>query len=290
MTDSSARESGHPTPPPLNAGRGRSPLLEVLPVPVPSGVVDSPVEGRHILDIHVGRPVQVSCRIDGRERRGLQTHGMFCVMPPGVTGRWTMARPAHALVLLLSPSLLAETADAMGLRSRDAEVVPSIHVRDPQIERIAWVLQAEHDDAYPSGRLFTDSLATALAARLLGTQSRNPASTTASSRALPTWRLRNVLEYVEAHLDDDLTLAELATVAGFSVSHFKSLFKQSVGVPVHRYVLERRVERARLLLLEGGRSMTDIALEAGFTHPSHMARCMRRVLGRSPSQVAASSQ
>jgi AraC family transcriptional regulator len=65
--------------------------------------------------------------------------------------------------------------------------------------------------------------------------------------------------------------------------------KQAVGVPVHRFVLERRVERARIRLLAGGQSLTEIALEAGFAHPSHMARCMRRVLGLTPSQLAAVS-
>jgi len=78
-------------------------------------------------------------------------------------------------------------------------------------------------------------------------------------------------------------------VAGFSLSHFKPLFRQATGTPVHRFVLERRVERARTRLLEGGRSMTEIALEAGFAHPSHMARCMRRVLGLSPAQTAGRS-
>jgi AraC family transcriptional regulator len=95
-----------------------------------------------------------------------------------------------------------------------------------------------------------------------------------------------VIEYIEAHLDQDLTLSELATVAGFSVSHFKPLFKHAVGVPVHRYVVERRVELARRLLVTGRLTMAEIAVEAGFAHQSHMARCMRRVLGLSPSQIA----
>ena len=105
-------------------------------------------------------------------------------------------------------------------------------------------------------------------------------------RALPVWRLRHVLDYIQAHLAEDLTLAELAGVAGFSRSHFKPLFKQATGMPVHRFVVERRIERARALLLEGGKSMAEIALQAGFSHPSHMARCMRRVLGLGPSQIA----
>jgi AraC family transcriptional regulator len=102
--------------------------------------------------------------------------------------------------------------------------------------------------------------------------------------------LRRVIEYVDAHLDQDLTLAELAAVAEFSPSHFKALFKEAAGVPVHRFVLERRIERARLRLLDGRPSITAIALETGFAHPSHMARWMRRLLGLSPSQIRAGRQ
>jgi AraC family transcriptional regulator len=97
-----------------------------------------------------------------------------------------------------------------------------------------------------------------------------------------------VIEYIEAYLDKDLTLAELATVAGYSLSYFKPMFKQAVGIPVHRFVLERRIERARTRLLEGEKSVTEIALETGFAHPSHMARGMRRAIGLSPSQIAKS--
>jgi AraC family transcriptional regulator len=190
-----------------------------------------------------------------------------------------MSQPVRSLLLRLQPSLLRETAAAIG--SRSADLAPSIHIRDPQIERIGWMMQAEDHDAYPGGRLFADSLAAALAARLLSLQSRR-APPGVSRGALPAWRLRQVIEYIEAHLDEDLTLAELARVAGFSLSHFKSLFKQAAGMPVHRFVLERRVERARTRLLEGGMSKTEIALEAGFAHPSHMARCMLRLLGVRP--------
>jgi len=266
--------------------RNGSSLLHVLTDQAPPGLFESPLDERHILDIHLGNPVQVSCSIDSRERRGLQTHGQFCVVPAGVTGRWRLDGPVRALLVRLAPSLLLETADAMGFNSASAELVPSIHMRDPHIERIGWMLQAEDHEAYPGGRLFTDSLASALAARLLALQSRNNASTPRPGRVLPAWRLRHVLEYIEAHLDEDLTLAELAAVAGFSLSHFKPLFKQAVGVPVHRFVLGRRVERARTLLLEGRKTMGEIALDSGFSHSSHMARCMRRVLGLSPSQVA----
>lgn len=267
-------------------GYGRLPLLDVLTSPVPAGVFQSPLDDRHVLCLHVGNPVPVSYRAGDHERQGVRIHGQFCVVPAGASTRWTVSRPARSLLLRLAPSLVQETAEAMGLGSHGIELVPAIHMRDPQVERIGWMMQAEEQDAYPGGRLFADSLASALATRLFALQTRKSAAASKSPPALPAWRLRRVIEYIEAHLDADLTLSELASVAGFSLSHFKPLFRQAVGVPAHRFVLERRVERARTRLLEGGRSLTEIAVEAGFAHSSHMTRCMRRVLGASPPQVA----
>jgi AraC family transcriptional regulator len=261
------------------------PLLDVLTSPVPPGRFDSPVDARHVLCLHLGAPVPVSYRAGKAERQGVRLHGQFCVVPGGSSTRWTMSRPATSLLLRLSPAQLRGTADAMGAAAFD--LAPAIHIRDPQIERIGWMMQAEEHAGAPGGRLFADSLASALAVRLIALQS--PARTVPPARALPAWRLRRVIEYVDAHLDRDLTLAELAAVADFNPSHFKALFKQAAGMPVHRFVLERRVERARLRLLTGSQSITEIALEAGFAHPSHMARWMRRLLGLGPSQIRAAS-
>jgi AraC family transcriptional regulator len=233
----------------------------------------------------LGEPVPVSYRWDRHERQGVRLHGQFCVVPAGASTRWTVSRQATSLLLRLSPLMVRDAAEAMGLDAR-AALAPAIHIRDPQIERIGWMMQAEDHDAYPGGRLFTDSLAAALAARLLALETRKSTQVSGTSRALPAWRLRRVLEYIETHLDRNLTLAELAEVAGFSVSHFKPLFATAVGVPVHRFVLQRRVERARLRLQEGRMSRTEIALEAGFSHPSHMARWMRRITGQGPAQFA----
>lgn len=285
----SDRPACYPTPSTVmqpNVGQDRLPLLDVLTSPVPSGRFDSPLDHRHVLCLHLGEPVPVSYRAGNAERRGVRLHGQFCIVPARSSTRWTLSQPASSLLLRLTPSLLHDTADAMGLGRYGIELAPAIHIRDPQIERIGWMMQAEDHDAYPGGRLFADSLASALAARLLALQSRRSNAIDKPGRALPPWRLRHVLDYIEAHLDENLTLAELAGVAGFSLSHFKPLFKQAMGMPAHRFVLERRVERARARLLAGGSSLTEIALETGFAHASHMARCMRRVLGLSPSQIA----
>jgi AraC family transcriptional regulator len=263
--------------------RDEVPLLDVLTSPVPHGRFDSPVDGRHVLCLHLGSPVPVSYRAGRYERQGTRLHGQFCVVPAGSSTRWTLTAPATSLLLRLNPSLMRDTAEHMRL---DPELAPAIHIRDPQIERIGWMMQTEEHDGHPGGRIFADSLASALAARLLALQTlaaRQPPATPV--RALPAWQLRAVRDYIEANLDQDLTLAELAAVAGFSVSHFKELFRHAVGMPVHRFVLARRVERARQLLQQGQLTNTEIALEAGFAHPSHMARSIRQSLNLTPAQL-----
>jgi AraC family transcriptional regulator len=195
-----------------------------------------------------------------------------------------MGARADSLVLRLSPSLVQDTAHTLRLTHARAKVVPAIRVRDPHLEHIGWLLRFEREAGYPFGRLFVDSLAAALAARLLRRQGH---CAPASRCQLPKWRLHAVCDYIEANLDRELSLAELAAVAGFSVPHFKVLFRRATGLSPHRYVVERRVERARQLLLKRDQSMGDVALEAGFTHSSHMVRCFRRVLGITPVAVTA---
>jgi AraC family transcriptional regulator len=97
-----------------------------------------------------------------------------------------------------------------------------------------------------------------------------------------------LVEFVESHLDQSLTLTELAALAGLSVPHFKVLFRETFGMPVHQYVVQRRVERARALLLQGALSASQVALETGFAHQSHMAHWMNRLLGVTPRELVRS--
>ena len=261
--------------------------LDVLSVTCPVGELETPQDSHHVLYFHVGRPVQLTCRLDGHERSGGVHHpGDLCVLPAGVQGQWNMEARADSLVMRLSPMLVKETAQTLRLKPAQATITPAMKVRDPHLEYIGWLLRAEQEAGYPYGRIFVDSVAAAIAARLLRRYGRATAAPHFSKNQLPKWRLRTVCDYIKGNLDRDLSLAELANIAGFSVPHFKPLFRHAMGLPVHRYVVECRVERARQLLLQGDRSMGDIAIEAGFTHQSHMARCLRRVLGISSADVA----
>jgi AraC family transcriptional regulator len=105
----------------------------------------------------------------------------------------------------------------------------------------------------------------------------------APRQRLAAQSLQRVTSYIESGLASELRLADLAAVAGLSVSHFATLFRASTGESVHQYVMRRRVERAQLLLLGGGMSVCAVAQETGFSHQSHLARWMRRLRGAAPA-------
>lgn len=166
------------------------------------------------------------------------------------------------------------------------EIVPRYRFRDERIEHVAWALDAERRAGGPGGLLYMESLGVALAAHLLRGYGAELRDRPRVRSGLSKPQLDRTLEYVDAHLGGSLSLAKLARVAGVSASHFKTQFKRSMGLTVHAYVVERRVERARMLIVRGGMSLSAVALEAGFAHQSHMARCMRRILGVTPAAFA----
>ena len=107
---------------------------------------------------------------------------------------------------------------------------------------------------------------------------------TAYRGGLPGYRLRRVLDFIGDNLADDLSLSQLAAVAGMSPHYFAELFSKSTGYPAHRFVLLQRIERAKQSLLDPGRSILEIGLDAGFQNPSHFARMFRKFVGLSPSR------
>lgn len=255
---------------------------------LPPGVVELSPLPHHLLSIHAGAPVRAICRCDGPLRQRLQMRGDIDLIPSGMAGRWEDESSATALVLRLEPALLRSAALGLGLDPDHVALAPQFQLRDPRIEHIGWALKAELDEGHPGGRLYAESLGLALAAHLLRRYAPAAAALLARKQGLSKPQQRRVLDYIEAHLDEGLSLARLAGIAGLSASHFKPLFKQSLGLPVHQYVIRRRVEHAKHLLLAGRLPMAEIALAAGFAHQSHMARAMRRVLGMTPTELTRS--
>jgi len=244
----------------------------------------------HTVTLLTGTPVRISCRPSGA--RCVRGRGEIDLFPAGVTQEWFEDDASDLIAIRLSASLVRLAAQEMGLDADRAELAPRCQVRDARIEHIAGALVSDDGEGSPSGLVYRESLGLALAVHLL---SRYPGASQSASAPSPSSRaglshsqLARVTDYIEAHLGDDVSLLRLARISGVSASHLRALFKRSVGVPIHEYVIRRRVERARSLLVEGELAASEIALQAGFSHQSHMARCMRRILGVTPTSVAKS--
>lgn len=105
---------------------------------------------------------------------------------------------------------------------------------------------------------------------------------------LPWCRLRRVMEYIEAHLDQAPTLAQLGAVVCMSPYHFARLFRRSTGMPPHRFVVRKRIACAITLLAASDLSVARIARMVGFRTPSHFTTVFRRITGITPSAYRAS--
>ncbi len=102
--------------------------------------------------------------------------------------------------------------------------------------------------------------------------------------------LRNVLEYIESHLGEPLLLCDLAAQVSLSEYHFARMFRQSMGVAPHQFVMQRRMARAKALLLSSNQSLTDIALACGFNSASHFSNRFKAANGITPSQLRATQK
>jgi AraC family transcriptional regulator len=95
-------------------------------------------------------------------------------------------------------------------------------------------------------------------------------------------RLREIKEFIDGHLDQPLTVAEMAAHLGLSPSHFSRSFHRSLNMPPHRYLMSRRLIRVLALLATSSMPLAEIALLAGFCDQSHLSRYFRNHFGLTP--------
>jgi AraC family transcriptional regulator len=249
------------------------------------GMVQFTGSPKVVVCIHLGAPVYVSCRREGESHCGTTIHGDVDIIPPNVTGLWELKGRDTALIMGISLKLLRYVAEEAGEDPRLLQIRNRFQIRDARIEHIGWALKTEMENGYPCGRLYLDSLATGLAACLVRNHSSLSPEPVRATGAMEIRKLKDAMSFMEDNIGRDLSLREIAGVTGLSVSHFKAVFRRFTGLPVHQYLIHRRVDRAATLLRKGKLPISQIALEVGFCHQSHLALHMRRILGVAPREL-----
>jgi len=157
---------------------------------------------------------------------------------------------------------------------------PVLLLYDDKVARCAELLAEECQEPSSGDPLYCESLTTALTAALFTRQNVQTQRANGLSRS----QLRRVMDYLEANLAQDISLDEMAKLAGLSQSQFARSFKISTGMPPYQWSLDARIKRAQELLLLGKESIAFVALQTGFADQSHFTKTFRRATGATPRE------
>jgi AraC family transcriptional regulator len=238
----------------------------------------------HFLSIQLndGNTRQVN-RHDVQEYDGQFPRGSLFLLPAGVPAFWHWEATDEALAVSIHPTFLQQTAlETDCLNPNKLELLNTLIARDCQLESIALLFKHEIETNAVGSSLYAESLANVLAVHLLRNYCVFQPKIQTYEGGLPKYKLKQLLDYINANLDQDIKLANLAQVVGMSQYYFCQLFKQSMGIAPYQYVIQQRVERAKQLLKCREIAIIDVALECGFANQSHFTKHFRKLTGITP--------
>lgn len=257
--------------------------------------------GRHAVEVkadHVDAPHVISCALR-RTNLSLSVAGRSLIDGDVMPGTTVLTGPAlpdaravyradYAIMrVFVSPDAMAECFEEISGKAASAplDLYPPHETDDRVLRHLMTSLMRSFAGDAPPSRLFLDSLSITFAAHLIGRYylKREPAPKRKLSPLTP-WRMNRAKAFVDAHLDQPISLAELSAAAGLSRMHFAAQFKAAAGMSPHMYVLQCRVHAAKRLLLEPERSIREVALAVGFKSETHFTNVFRRLVGEAPGR------
>ena len=236
--------------------------------------------GTHQLILHLNGPVTVR---RGRARLtdsqlvppgGLFLHPAGCQLAVELGGR------LDTVHVYLAGAALQDSSEG-----RPVELAEELGVTDPLVEQLMLALDGVVRQWQPAARTYVDHLGGLLAAHLVRTHSTHRAPRPPTAAGLTDRQLARVRALMAERLAEPLPLADLAAVAGLSVSQFTRRFRAATGLAPHRFLIRLRVDAACRLLRSGSLPIAEIAASCGFSHQEHLTRVLRAHLGTTPAAL-----
>jgi AraC family transcriptional regulator len=250
-----------------------------------SALMEKPALSDNLVCVHQGGAKRVHRWQAGTHRYWDVPPDAISLMPRLHANRWWTEGPIAFTHLTLSSGLLARMArEEFDRDTNGLMLVDRVGVADNLGAQLITALADDMRSARPV-RLYRESLLTALIVRVLleySTMSR-PVATERARGGLPGWQLRRIIDFMAAHLADDVGAAELVGLVGLSRAQFFRAFRQSTGQTPGRYLLTLRMERARHLLAAPTGTVEDVARAVGFSDVDSFTRAFRRCAGVSPA-------
>jgi len=200
------------------------------------------------------------------------------ILPHRHEGKWVGLMNATYLQLSISDEALMAASD------REVELRMYRKFADPRLRGLVAAVHVEMAAGFPNGRLFLDSVEQAIALALINGHAVGQRPVQRHRGGLGSARLRKIKELVDANMDDDLSLDEMAQSVKLSTAHFARMFRKSTGETPHQFVRRQRVERAKAILRAPDTRVLDVAVACGFKTQQHFAQVFRDVCGVSPTE------
>jgi AraC family transcriptional regulator len=251
--------------------------------------MEIPALSEHWLNLPLGNPAQLTQQRDDLTHESLVHKGHSIFIPAGQPSYWrgeASETDETMLHIHLNPALVRQVAQSVELERID--LVNCFSKHDLRLYQIAMLLLSELNSDGIMGELYVESLTQVLIIHLLRHYSSSTPQIARQHNGLTAIQLQQTLDYIQAHLDRNLSLAEIAAAINISPTYFASSFKRATGSSPHQYVIQQRVERAKELLKTTDLAIANIAFQVGFSSQSHLTQHFKRIVGSTPKQVAKS--
>lgn len=221
-------------------------------------------------------------RFGSRSIRTPSITGGVTIAPRGFGGRFDCDGRPLASNVFISRERLQRCADAMGWASAP-ELLPRLNFDDPRLFSILSLIGAEAETGGPHSRLYIETLLDLLCIQLLREHSAIPSLAPGDGHGLRPSQIRQITDFMTAHLDEPIGLQQLADLLHFSRFHLCTAFRRSTGFTPHQWLVRLRIERARELLTKSNLSVTEVALAVGYHTPSSFAHAFKLAMGVTPT-------
>jgi AraC family transcriptional regulator len=239
----------------------------------------------HVVTLHLGPPAEVEFKSNGDYQTTKLMPGQICIRPAMSVSAARTKEPVEFATVSLTPEFMSlACCDLFKLDTIQLEMKSAIH--DPYAESVCRTLLQETIKGSPTGNRYAESLATSLAVHLASQHGGGESQTPPRTGGLTGPQLKRAIGYVHGNLSANVSLRNMADTAGLSPFHFARQFKISMGYSPYQFVLRQRIERAKQLLIQGEKSLADIAVEVGFYDQSHFAQQFKRHCGITPKKFA----
>jgi AraC family transcriptional regulator len=238
----------------------------------------------HLVTVHEGVEAIGTHRHSGRNVTERLTDGMAHVFPAGLYRSVDLRTRSTDIFVGIDPEHLRHSAEALDINPHHMDVPMRMELNDPLLTQLARGLVREAELGARGGAMVAEALGNAMVMHLLRTYVQHSPIAHTHYGKLNARRLKRAVDYIHAHLAEALSVRDIAASVHLSAFHFTRMFRESMGLAPHQYVLNVRVETAKRLLSEGSPdTVAQIGLRVGFADQSHFSRAFKRATGVSPA-------